>query len=490
MTQATESSPPASRLRPARMRTADLMLGLLLAGSLAVVGAATATTRLDGAPGTVRAEDAVQAVGALRRTFGYDGVVHELERLRRGDDPAALADLDASLQEARAAIGRLRVELSDAGPQARRALDQLDAAGRRLETLLRADGADPIDRLAGLPVLEPLFVLDEAVQALDRAMAAEDRRQVERMFWLTVTAACLLAAAAMLLAFWVRLSLLAPLRRLTADIAGGTRTGINDLAERRDEFGILAAALKSRPAIAGKDDLPATLQEQAGLLERIHGLVESLAHRPVRPNEPANPEPAERTREPDGANEPGTGNLHERTRAAAPAMPPPGGFGEISILPTRSDAAAPAPNEPEPAGTVLLLSPAAPAEDRSRPAVSAVDPLSLPAATERGAPDRPGAAVLAPNEPGKAFSPNEPEQAIPIFALRPNEPEPSRPDMLHSIVEMVAKEQLRRHGGPQAMAPASADDPMMAALVDRVLARLDQVTQRVKLEEKEARRAS
>ncbi len=477
MTQATEPSPPASRLRPARMRTADLMLGLLLAGALAVVGAATATTRLDGAPDAVRAEDAVQAVAVLRRTFGYDGVVHELERLRRGDDPAALADLDASLQAARAAIGRLRVELSDAGPQARRALDQLDAAGRRLETLLRADGADPIDRLAGLPVLEPLFVLDEAVQALDRAMATEDRRQVERMFWLTVTAACLLAAAAMLVAFWVRLSLLAPLRRLAADIAGGTRTGIDDLADRRDEVGILAAALKSRIAIAGKDGLSATLQEQAGLLERIHGLVESLAQRPVRPNEPAHPEPAERIREPDRTNEPGTGNLHEQTRAAAPAMPPPGGSEQIPILPTRPDAAALAPNEPEPAGMVLPLSPAAPADDRARLGVPAVDPRPMPAATGH-----------APNEPGKAFAPNEPEQAIPIFALRPNDPEPTRPDMLHSIVEMVAKEQLRRHGGPQA--PASADDPMMATLVDRVLARLDQVTQRVKLEEKEARRAS
>lgn len=479
MTQATESSPPASRLRPARMRTANLMLGLLLAGALAVVGAATATTRLDGAPGAVRAEDAVQAVEALRRTFGYDGVVHELERLRRGDDPAALADLDASLQETRAAIGRLRVELSDAGPQARRALDQLDAAGRRLETLLRADGADPIDRLAGLPVLEPLFVLDEAVQVLDRAMTAQDRRQVERMFWLTVTTACLVAAAAMLLAFWVRLSLLAPLRRLAADIAGGTRTGIDDLAERRDEFGILAAALKSRHAIAGKDGLPAALQEQAGLLERIHGLVESIARRPDRPNEPANPEPAERTREADGASEPEARDLHERTRAAVPAMPPPGGSEQIAILPTRPDAAALAPNEPEAAGTVLLLSPAAPAEDRSRLGDSAVDPRPMPAATGH-----------APNEPGKAFAPNEPGKAIPIFALRPNEPEPARPDMLHSIVEMVAKEQLRRHGGPQAMAPAGADDPMMATLVDRVLARLDQVTQRVKLEEKEARRAS
>ncbi|WP_027136161.1 hypothetical protein [Geminicoccus roseus] len=298
---------PAPSLAKARLRSVDLLIGALVLGSVSLVGAATVAARLEagrtGPPDAAIAE----AVETLRRSFGYDGIVHELERLRRSGDPAALSALEDSLREARAAIGRLRPALSGTDPGVGRALDQLDAAGRRLETLLRSGTGELSARIVELPVLEPLFVLDEATLALRDALHAADEPRIRQMFALTLAAACLLAATALLLAFWVRRSLLVPLRRLVADLAAGSSADLDRLALRPDEIGTIATALRggtSPGAIpATVPAAPATLLPgQDDLLRRIHTLLESLAgtraetlagpSRNAAPASPASPVPA------------------------------------------------------------------------------------------------------------------------------------------------------------------------------------------------------
>lgn len=358
----------------------DLLIAIVALASIGLVGAATFTSRLHGQMTLGQGQDVADAVAALRRTFGYDGVIHDLERLRRSADPAALAALGDGIRTSRAAIGLLRARLGDDALAARRALTELEAAGRRLETLLQAEHSELSAKIIELPLLEPLFVLEQAQETLRAALEAEDHARIQVMFWLTMAAASLLAATALLLAGWTRLSCLLPLRRLADDLAQENQAGIARMASRQDEFGMIARALGEAlaPAPTGPaDDLRVMLQSQERALLRTKELVEFLA------------------------------------------------------------SSSPRTNEPEPAGPIL------------------------------------------------AHGMNEPEPA----AL-PDQPDPARSQVLHSIVEMVAREQLRRHQGERG-APAegsSEGERLMAALVDRVLTRLDQVTERVVLQGREETR--
>lgn len=384
MTPTPDLPDPLLRCTSARLRTSDLLTALVVAAALVLVVAVTWGARLD-ATGPAPPDPAVAAaVADLRRSFGYDGIAHDLERLRQGGDPAIHEAAEAGLRRARAAIGLLRGRLDDAAGRVQVALDELEAAGRRAEILLRAGASEPAGRLLDLPVIEPLLVLDDAIETLRDQAASSHGGLPDRLMLLLAGSACLLAASALLLAGWLRLGLLLPLRRLAGGLAADDAPELARLALRGDEIGLLARrCVQELPPAGRAEALPA---EQQRILEEIRDLVRSQAE-----------------------------------RAAAPA----------------------------PAGPPLRLD------------------LSLPIAPEP-LPERPlltGAAV----------------------------PEPSQGDTtaLHSIVEMVAKEQLRRHGErPVLTGNGLPDDRVMAALVDRVLARLDQVTQRVRGSDGAARRAS
>ena len=401
MRKATDK-PRKSGPSPARTRTADWLIAIIVLASLVLVGTATMTTRSDSRQTSQPDPAITDAVTTLRQTFGYDGIVHELDRLRRNGDPAALAAMGDSLRSARGAIGTLRKRLPDAQPAVGRALGQLESAARRLESLLRSDQGDLSARIVDLPLLEPLFVLDEAIETLRDAVVQDNADSVHDMLWLTVAAGCLLAATALLLAGWVRVSLLSPLRELASDLAKGTQGSIERLTLRADEFGTIARRLAGKPlptTVATPEGMPALLRDQGELLVQIRDLVQALPSKPNDTNEPEN---------------------------------------QAVIQPEQAAART---NEPEP----------------------------------------------------ETESTNEPGHGIALFAKSTNEPEQPRSTVLHSIVELVAKEQVRRHAGAKVdpAAPATENDRLMSELVDRVLTRLDQVTERVTVKTDEAaRRAS
>ncbi|WP_222182598.1 hypothetical protein [Geminicoccus harenae] len=370
MTPPPDLPDPLLRRIGARLRTSDLLTALVAAAALVLVAAVTWGARLDAAGSPAPDPAVAAAIADLRRSFGYDGIAHDLERLRGGGDPTIRAAAEAGLRRARAAIGLLRGRLDDATGQVQGALDELEAAGRRAEILLRAGLSEPSGRLLDLPVIEPLLVLDHAIETLRDQAASSHAGLPDRLMLLLAGSACLLAASALLLAGWLRLGLLLPLRRLAGGLATGDVPELARLAERGDEIGLLARRCVQEPPPAER--VPA---EQQRLLEEIRDLVPSQAERATPP---------------------------------APAAPP------------------------------LRLD------------------LSLPT-TPGPSPEQPQGGATA----------------------------------LHSIVEMVAKEQLRRHGErPVLTGSGQPDDQVMTALVDRVLARLDQVTQRVRATDGAARRAS
>ncbi|HEX2527746.1 MAG TPA: hypothetical protein VHL31_15795 [Geminicoccus sp.] len=418
---------PAWMPRRARLRTVDLMTALLVASGLATIGAATLAAYRHGTPPAAPSLEVADSLAVLRQTFGYDGVALELDRLRHGTDAQATQNLMRSLRAARAAIGLLRKELADSDAEAGRALDQLESANRRLETVLHA-GQDGLPAsIVDLPVLEPLFVLDRSTEALEEAVFRQDGSRVEHMLWLTAAAAALLATSGLLLAGWTRLTVLTPLHRLAADLAQDSRSVVEQFRHRRDEFGTLARLIPDRaspgqPVAAEERELRTMLQDHAGMLERTRDLLEELARQ--RTNEP------------------------EPIPVASASATPLVIHGQD--IPAAEDGRANDTNEPEPPvpATPLVLT-----------ATMPWPPMEKPAAVT-------------------------------------NEPKPARTEMLHSIVEMVAKEQIRRHrgepAGQTALAASNQDDQLMATLVDRVLARLDQVTERVNLKQapSETRRAS
>ncbi|WP_159715746.1 hypothetical protein [Geminicoccus flavidas] len=384
MTPTPDLPDPLLRRTGVRLRTSDLLTALVVAAALVLVAAVTWGARLDAA-GPAPPDPAVAvAIADLRRSFGYDGIAHDLERLRGGGDPAVRAAAEAGLRQARAAIGLLRGRLGDADSRIHGALDQLEAAGRRAEILLRADPGEPAGRLLDLPVIEPLLVLDDAFETLRERAVARGTGLPDRLMLLLTGSACLLAASALLLAGWLRLGLLLPLRRLAGGLAAGDAPELARLALRGDEIGLLARRCVQEPPPA--EPAGRVPVEQQRLLEEIRDLVRSQAE-----------------------------------CAAPPVSAPP---------PLRLDLSLPPAPEPSPERPLLA-----------------------------------GAAV-----------PEQPQGGT---------------TALHSIVEMVAKEQLRRHGErPVLTGSGLPDDQVMAVLVDRVLARLDQVTQRVRGTDGGARPAS
>lgn len=283
-----ESAPPRPGRRPPSVAD-GLTVAVLVAATL-LVGTASFLSSTAFGPGDAAVAEQRTAIQTLRRIFGYDGIGHDLDRLRRSADPAALVALEGRVAQARQAIGVLR--RSDAAGQAA-ALDELESASRRLDALLDVQDGTLADRLVQLPLVEPLFVLDRAVDGLDQAMRDTARLQGDRLLTAVLIIAALLAALSMLLAAWLRTTVTMPLRRLATDAGGSAQAlAASPVVRRLDEIGAIARALVGRSANAATATLlteeqarrmDETLADTAQRLETVLDLVRGLDGRLAPP---------------------------------------------------------------------------------------------------------------------------------------------------------------------------------------------------------------